>query len=144
QRQKITIVFISSVLSLGWMALLGIVFGAELASQYPTDGFYRFLASAAVLGTTLELLTFPLDFYSGFVLEHRYHLSTQTLAGWLWKRVKGYAVGGVLALLLLGGLYWMLWMTGEWWWLWATGGWLIATLVLGRLLPIVILPIFYK
>jgi STE24 endopeptidase len=78
------------------------------------------------------------------VLEHRYQLSNQTLAGWLWKRVKGYGVGGVLGLLLVGGLYGILWITGDWWWLWATAGWLIVTLVLGRLLPVVILPIFYK
>ena len=86
----------------------------------------------------------PLDFYSGFVLEHRYQLSNQTVAGWLWHRVKGYAVGGVLGLLLVFGLYWILWVTGLWWWLAATAGWLAVTLVLGRLLPVVILPIFYK
>lgn len=144
QRQKIAAAFISSSLGLGWLALLGFAVGPELAKEYPTDGLLRFLASAAVLGVTLELLTLPLDFYSGFVLEHRYHLSNQPLAGWLWKRVKSYALGGVLGLLLSGGLYWLLWMTGVWWWLWATAGLLIVTLVLGRLLPVVILPIFYK
>jgi STE24 endopeptidase len=30
------------------------------------------------------------------------------------------------------------------WWLWATAGWLLATLVLGRLVPVLILPLFYK
>ena len=35
-------------------------------------------------------------------------------------------------------------MTGTYWWAWATAGWLAVTLVLGRLLPVVILPIFYK
>ena len=30
------------------------------------------------------------------------------------------------------------------WWLWATAGWLAVTLVLGRLLPVLILPLFYK
>src|SRR5437879_1878617 len=145
QRHKITIIFISSVLSLGWMALLGLAFGPELGKHY-TEWFgderlLRLLASAAMLGLTLELLTLPLDFYSGFVLEHRYQLSNQTLAGWLWRRVKGYAVGGVLGLLLVYGLFWLLWVAGEWWWLCATAGWLGVTLVLGRLLPVVILPI---
>ena len=148
QRQKINIVLISSILSLGWLALLGFGVGPELGQQYTVwfghEEWLRLLASAAVLGFTLELLTFPLDFYSGFVLEHRYHLSNQTLAGWLWRRFKGYGVGGVLGLLLVGGLYGILWITGNWWWLWATGTWLIVTLVLGRLLPVVILPIFYK
>src|SRR6516225_5480727 len=92
QRQKITIVLISSVLSLGWLALLGFSAGPELGHQYTVwfgqEEWLRLLASAAVLGFTLELLTLPLDFYSGFVLEHRYHLSNQTLAGWLWRRFK--------------------------------------------------------
>ena len=148
QRQKITIVLVSSILSLGWLALLGFSAGPELGRQYTVwcgqEEWLRLLASAAVLGLTLELLIFPLDFYSGFVLEHRYQLSNQTIAGWLWKRVKGYGVGGVLGLLLVSGLYGILWITGDWWWLWAAGGWLIVTLVLGRLLPVVILPIFYK
>lgn len=143
-RQKITVAFASTVLSLAWMAALGFVFGPQLAPEYPENGVLRFLASAVFLGITLELLTAPLDFYSGFLLEHRYHLSSQTLGGWLWKRLKSYLVGGVLGLTLLGGLYWLLWLTGAWWWLWATAGWLGVTLVLGRLLPVVILPIFYK
>jgi len=50
----------------------------------------------------------------------------------------------VLGLTLLYGLYAVLWLTGPWWWLWATAGWLVVTIVLGRLLPVVILPIFYK
>jgi STE24 endopeptidase len=148
QRHKITIVFLSTLLSLAWMALLGFVAGPELGKQYTAwfghEEWLRLLASAAVLGLTLELLTFPLDYHSGFVLEHRYQLSNQSLAGWLWKRVKGYGVGGALGLLLVYGLYWVLWVAGDWWWLWATAGWLAATLVLGRLLPVVILPIFYK
>lgn len=146
QWQKITIVFVNSILSLGWLALLGLVFGPELGALYPSsdDRLLRLIASAAFVGVTLELLTVPLEFYSGFVLEHRYHLSNQTRAGWLWKRAKGYLVGAPLGLLLVFGLYWLLWQTGAWWWLWATAGWLLVTLVLGRLLPVVILPIFYK
>ncbi|MBI1832206.1 MAG: M48 family metallopeptidase [Planctomycetes bacterium] len=148
QRQKITIILVSTVLSLAWMALLGFVFGPALGSEYTAwfgrEEWLRLLASAAFLGLTLECLTAPLDFYSGFILEHRYELSNQTLAGWWWKRIKGYAVGGTLGLALVAGLYYVLWLTGEWWWLAATAGWLIVTLVLGQLLPVVILPIFYK
>src|SRR5262249_12118056 len=49
-----------------------------------------------------------------------------------------------LGLVFVYGLYWVLWVTGPWWWLVATAGWLALTLILGRLLPIVILPLFYK
>src|SRR5688572_12922411 len=94
QRQKMTANLISALVSLAWMGLLGIAFGHALAEHYPSDRWLRLLASAAVLVVTLEALTMPLDYYASFVLEHRYQLSNQTFAKWLWKRLKGYVVGG--------------------------------------------------
>jgi STE24 endopeptidase len=99
---------------------------------------------AALVAGGAEILTWPIDFWTSYVLEHRAQLSNQTLGGWVAQRVKGYLVGGILGLLLLLGLYAILWTTGATWWLWATAGWLLATLVLGRLMPILILPLFYK
>src|SRR5262249_15226538 len=103
----------------------------------------RLVAVALVVGVGLELLTLPLSFWSGYVLEHRYGLSNQTLGGWVWRQGKGYLVGRVIRLGLLLGLYALLRVT-EPWWVWAAAGWLLATLVLGRLLPVLILPLFYK
>ncbi len=80
-------------------ALLGFVVGPELSreTRIVWEDWLRLLASAALLGITLELLTFPLDYYSGFVLEHRYQLSNQSLAGWLWKRLKASTSAALLA-----------------------------------------------
>lgn len=146
-RQKITLTIVSSVLSLVWLGVCGFGLGPWLGEKYTewvgSSDALRLLVSAVVLGVSLEALNLPFDFWSSYVLEHRYGLSNQTFRGWLWKRVKGYLVGAVLGLIFLYGLYGMLWLTGEWWWLWATVGWLGLTLVLGRILPVVILPIFY-
>ena len=148
QRQKLQASLVGAGLSLAWLVVMGVFAGPVLGEQY-TAWFgdnepLRLLASAVVLGVTLELLTLPLDFWSGYVLEHRYQLSNQTLGGWWWKRLKGYLVGGAIGLFLLYGLYFVLWLTGAWWWLWAAVGWLAVSLVLGRLLPVLILPLFYK
>jgi STE24 endopeptidase len=147
QREKLRLSIASTVLSFIWLAVLAFLFGPALGNEYTewfgANDWLRLLASAIFLGITLEALTLPFDFWSGYVLEHRYALSNQSLSGWLWKRVKGYLVGGILGLVLLYGLYIVLWWTGPWWWLWATAGWLLVTLVLGRLLPVIILPLFY-
>ena len=37
------------------------------------------------------------------------------MAGWLWKRLKSYVLGGALGLALLSGIYALLWTTGAWW-----------------------------
>jgi STE24 endopeptidase len=148
QRQKLRAGIVGTVLAFAWLALLAFVVGPVLGDIYrawvPDSAALRLLASALVLGVTLELLSLPVDFWSGYVLEHRYQLSNQTIGDWWKQRLKGYAVGGTLGLVLLYGLYAVLWLTGPWWWLWATAGWLVATVVLGRLLPVVILPLFYK
>jgi STE24 endopeptidase len=147
QRLKLQANIVTTVLTFLWMAFLGLVLGPTLGDEYTAwvgrNDWLRLFTSAAVLGISLELLTLPIDFWSSFVLEHRYQLSTQSLAGWLWKRLKGYVLGGALGLALLSGLYAILWTTGDLWWLWATGGWLLVTLVMGRLVPVVILPLFY-
>src|SRR5262249_30156455 len=88
--------------------------------------------------------TLPVDYYSSFVLEHRYRLSNQTLAAWIIKRLKGYLVGGLIALPMLLGLYALIWYSGSWWWIWAALGFLAVTLLLGRVLPVLILPLFYR
>jgi STE24 endopeptidase len=147
QRQKLLAGIVSAILSFVWIALLALVLGPALGEQYTAWFHYnqwlRLFASAAVLAVSLELITLPIDFWSSYLLEHRYQLSNQSLAAWLWKRLKSYALGGALGLAMLSGLYALLWTTGDWWWLWATAGWLVVTLILGRLLPVLILPLFY-
>jgi STE24 endopeptidase len=108
------------------------------------NAWLRLVAVAVIYGIALELLTLPIDFWSGFVLEHRYGLSNQSFGAWLWKHVKGYLIGGPFALALLLGLYALLWFSGAWWWVYAAAGMLVVTLVLGRIVPVLILPLFYK
>ena len=53
-------------------------------------------------------VSFPLSFYSGHVLEHRFGLSTQTFAAWLWRYAKRNALAVGLGLVLVLGLYWLI------------------------------------
>ena len=87
---------------------------------------------------------FPLSYYSGHVLEHRFQLSRQSLGRWLWRYAKRHALELVLGTVLLVGLYWMIWLAGPWWWLVAAAGFFLVSIVLGQLAPVLILPLFYK
>ncbi|HYT93971.1 MAG TPA: M48 family metalloprotease [Gemmataceae bacterium] len=147
QRQKLTATLVNALIGLvcllGLALFLGPPLDRALRAWLGEAPWLRLIAVACVCGVVLELATLPLSFWSGYILEHRYQLSNQTLGRWVWRQVKGYLVGGVLGLLLMLGLYALLWYS-EPWWLWAAAGWLLVTLVLGRLLPVVILPLFYK
>jgi STE24 endopeptidase len=89
-------------------------------------------------------VSFPLSFYAGHVLEHRFGLSTQTFAAWLWRYAKRNALAVGLGLLLVLGLYWLIWTTGPIWWLVAAGAFFLVSVLLGQLAPVLILPLFYK
>jgi STE24 endopeptidase len=99
---------------------------------------------AAVFGAVYGLLDAPLSYYSGFVLPHRYGLSTQTLRAWLWDQVKGAAIGGVLGLVLLEVMYVLLRVSPGWWWLWTALVMLFFSVILSNLAPVLIMPLFYK
>jgi STE24 endopeptidase len=97
-----------------------------------------------VFGGIYFLLTLPLAFYSGFILPHRYELSTQTLPGWIVDQVKGLVVGGFFGLIVIQIIYTLLRLTPDLWWLWVAGVMLVFNVVLANLGPVILLPIFYK
>lgn len=102
-----------------------------------------FLYFAAAL-IAYEALFFPLSYYSGFVLPHRYGLSTQTLRAWLMDVAKGGALGIVLGGLVIEVIYAVLRAVPDTWWLWASAFMLLFNVMLANLAPVLILPIFYK
>jgi STE24 endopeptidase len=148
QHQKEFAGIASLLLGLAGLLVAGLLVGPILDPVFRSvvgpSPWRNLVAAAFVYGVALELLSLPLDFWSGFLLEHRHHLSTQSLRGWIWKRVKGYLLGGPLGLALLFGLYGLIWSAGPYWWAVAAAGWLVLTLVLGQIVPVLILPLFYK
>src|SRR5512140_2359974 len=82
---------------------------AERLTGGPAAGWVPLILSRtiylAVLAAINEALALPLSFYSGFLLEHRYGLSTQSFGHWLWQHGKGLLVGGVFGLIAFQFLY---------------------------------------
>lgn len=117
---------------------------AARAEAWVGTGPLAWLVYAALVGGGFVLAGLPLSFYGGFVLEHRYGLSTQSLGGWLADLGKGLAVAAVLGATLLLGFRWVLLHAGAYWGLAAAAGVFVVTVVLVRIAPVVLLPIFYK
>lgn len=104
----------------------------------------RLLAMLAIVLGLHVLVSFPLSCYSGHVLEHRFGLSNQTFPAWLWRYAKRVALAGGFSIAMLWGLFWLIWIAGPFWWLVGAGAFFVVSVVLGLLLPVVILPLFYK
>ncbi len=99
---------------------------------------------AVGFGLPYTILTAPLNYYSGFVLPHRYGQSTQSLGDWLLDQLKGLALSGVLGLIVLLVIYGLLAIAPHTWWLWAALVMLLFSVLLSNLAPVLIFPLFYK
>jgi STE24 endopeptidase len=95
-------------------------------------------------GLPYGLLSAPLNYYSGFVLPHRYGQSTQTLKAWLLDQAKAFLISAILGLIVLEVIYALLGVAPQWWWLWAALVMLLFTVILSNLAPILIFPLFFK
>ena len=117
---------------------------SELANSISSNPYLALLLFAGIIGLGESIITFPLSFFSGYILEHKYELSNQTIGAYLLENIKGMAVGLVLGIPLLLGFYFILMNTGEWWWLVLAVMMFLVSVVLGRLAPVLIFPLFYK
>lgn len=97
-----------------------------------------------VFGGIYHLLFLWLDFYGGFLLEHKFLLSNETVLGWLKKSIKKGLLSLLIFLPAVEVLYFFLRHFPNYWWLLTTAAWFLLTIVLGKLTPALIIPLFYK
>jgi len=140
------------------IAAIGILFifwsGLDIAlrdwlqplSWQPLRGWYplQVLLYFLVLMLGYEVLTAPLAYYGGYVLPHRYGLSTMTLPAWLADLFKGLVLSLILEALAVEVIYVLLATQPQIWWLWTALILLFFTVIMANLAPVLILPIFYK
>lgn len=77
-------------------------------------------------------------------MEHHFRLSNQSLKNWLKDFLKNAAISLIVILIAVEALYIFLRKFPHTWWLWATGFWLLLTIVLAKVTPNIIIPLFFK
>lgn len=100
--------------------------------------YFLFLVAA------YRLLMAPLSYYSGYVLPRRYGLSKQNLSGWLGDLIKAGALMLILGIFIIAAIYWLIDISPQNWWLFAWVMLVFVSLILSILLPVILVPLFYK
>ena len=110
-----------------------------------TSGSYLvFLLFVLIIGFALSVLFFPVSYYTEFYLEHKYNLSNQTFLKWLWEDLKGLLVSLPVIIPVLLIFFYTLNKFESLWWLPFAIVLFIISVVLARIVPVLILPLFYK
>lgn len=113
-------------------------------SNYFSNHYVLFIAFLFVIGFAVSILSFPISYYSGYYLEHKYNLSNQTFWKWIWEGLKGLLVSLVIGIPILLIFYFSLNQFGSLWWLPFAIIMFFISVVLSQIFPILIFPIFYK
>ena len=130
-------VVVTAFAAFGWL-------GSALWSLTGGAWWVRTLLFTLFLLAVLDVVRLPLSVWRGFVRERRWGFSTQTLRGWLWDHVKGFAVAYVLTaagfVLLLAAVR----LFPGWWPAVAAPGAALLALLLGFVAPVVLEPLFNR
>jgi STE24 endopeptidase len=133
---------------LAFLVLLGYYFSglsSRTAVLFPESSFlWAFLVYGAGFLTALTAIGLPLNFYSGYLHEHKWKFSNHTMKTWFWDQCKSFLVTLTVLYIVLGLLLWVMDRFPDHWWLIAAAALTLVSVIFATILPVVILPIFNK
>lgn len=117
---------------------------ARQVSHLITARFWVIAVYFFIVYGAYYLLDFPLNFYRSFILEHKFALSTQKIGGWLKDQFKAGIISYLLGIITIEAFYYILRAYPGIWWLVISLFWIFFSLILAKLAPVIIIPLFFK
>jgi STE24 endopeptidase len=111
--------------------------------QYTSNPYIALVYFGLIAGLASSVISFPVDYFYGFRLEHRFGLSNLTFWGWIKEKIKAAAAGALIGAPIAFLFYWLISSYTNWWF-WLACIILIYSVLLAQVAPVLILPLFYK
>ena len=118
-----------------WLLILALT---GWGSQWPLVVF------VAAMAVGWEAVSFPLTLYRELLLDRRYGLTSLSFRAWAIDQVKGFAIGLAFVEIVALAIYGSMRMAGSAWWVVAALIFAGAGVVLSQLVPVVLMPLFYR
>ncbi|MFP4549087.1 MAG: M48 family metallopeptidase [Fidelibacterota bacterium] len=135
----ISLIFIIWLLFSGASATI-----AQYAASWVCNPYLQLFVFLLMIGFFNSVVTFPVSFYKDYLLEHKYELSNQSLRKYFWEKFKGLLVALPIVLILMAVFYFLLRRYPENWWVIMGTVIVLFSVILSRLAPTLIFPLFYK
>lgn len=132
-----------SILDIAWSLIflfvfLGLGISRFLADKYPFPVYFL------LIFIIYYLFSFPLNFYQHYIIEHKFSLSNQNIPQWLSDQLKSGIISYIIGIILISAFYLILKYNPGTWWLIISAFWIFFSLILVKLVPVVIIPLFFK
>ena len=90
------------------------------------------------------ILNLPFNFYGSFLLEYSFRLSTQKFSDWFKDQIKGLSISFIIVWILTQALFYVVNRFPQNWWIYVSLFWIFSSVVLTKVAPIIIMPLFFK
>ncbi|MDD3088020.1 MAG: M48 family metallopeptidase [Candidatus Omnitrophica bacterium] len=133
-----TFILLFLFLKLGISGRIALMLGDRLASLLVLPAYL------IIIFVLYFFLNLPLSFYQSYTLEHKFLLSRQSVNDWWKDQFKSGAISYIISLLLFGAFYLILENFPYGWWLVISLFWIFFSVLLAKVMPVVIIPLFFK
>ena len=134
-----------NILLLGYLLFSGLTLQIRaFAEGTSASPWMTVLIYVAFVGGLAKALQLPLSFYSGYILEHQFGLSRQSLGAWIVDQLKSMAISLPFGLAAIELAYFLFRVSPERWWLYAGSIFVLFFVVMTNLAPVLLLPLFFK
>jgi STE24 endopeptidase len=106
--------------------------------------FFQCAIFVAIFWAVVSLVQFPLDYYSGFIIEHTFGLSTQGFPSWLGDWAKTFGITTIVMILLVWAFYRIARRSPKRWWLFFWLALIPPALFVMFIEPYVIEPLYFR
>lgn len=139
--------FAGLIILLLYLALIqfsGASYAIKAASLSLSGNTYISLAIyLIIINLGALLVTLPVSFYEGFIVEHKFSLSNQDPATWIKDEAKKIAISTVIFVIVVEIFYAVAYHVAAWW-IAASVLWVVFSVIFVKLFPVLIIPFFYK
>jgi STE24 endopeptidase len=146
-RKKISVQIISLILNFGLILILILTPLSKLLElkiyEFTTNDYISFLLFILTIGIISSIYGFPLSLYSEYIVEHKFKLSNQKFSDWIIEKIKSTVISAIITLPIFLIFYYLL-KNYELWWLFIALTVFLFSILLARIAPTLIFPIFYK
>jgi STE24 endopeptidase len=112
--------------------------------DFTANNYLIALLYVLIVFVVYYLLSLPINFYHSYMLERKLSLSKQKISDWFLDQLKSGIISYIIGIILLGAFYYILGRFKHSWWLIISLFWVFFSLIFAKLIPIIIIPLFFK
>ncbi|MEM7085442.1 MAG: M48 family metallopeptidase [Bacteroidota bacterium] len=135
---------VSIVATLLFFFFDGFAFVDSLARSYSENSIVIALVFFGVILLASDLLSTPFSYFNTFVIEEKFGFNKTTRKTFVFDKIKGWIMGGIIGGVLLALIIWFYQTTGEHFWLYAWGLVTLFSLLMNLFYARLIVPLFNK